>query len=77
MPLSDLADMDHISLLALHDQLMEQTRADAANELTLHALGAQGDPKSIQKTIATMTGQNPNQFAADGDINDLQNLAKR
>jgi len=66
--------MDHVSLLAMHDQLLDLVSADAAQELTLNAIGAQGDEKSIKKTVAHLRGENPNRAAADGGLAEFQQL---
>lgn len=67
--------MDHISLLAMHDQLLDQVSADAAQDLTLNAIGAQGDEKSIKKTVAQLRGENPNRAAADGGLAEFRQLS--
>ena len=66
--------MDHVSLLAMHDQLLDQVSEDAAQELTLNAIGAQGDEKSIKTTVAQLRGENPNRAAADGGLADFNKL---
>ena len=66
--------MDHVSLLAMHDQLLDQVSADAAQDLTLTAIGAQGDEKSIKTTVAHLRGENPNRAAADGGLADFNKL---
>jgi hypothetical protein len=45
-----LLDMDHVSFTALHDMVRRRKADDAALDMELQAVAAQGDGKGIRKT---------------------------